>query len=114
MQRMISVTVILEVDPVRVEEFLPIVKAQAEASRAEPGCLRFEVSQQLDKPNVFALSEMYEDRDAVEAHYGSEHFARWKASVSDGIIAHRTSSRGLVIDGAPESEPEPEPDLEEA
>ena len=60
MQRMISVTVILEVDPVRVEEFLPIVKTQAAASRREPGCLRFEVSQQLDKPNVFALSEMYE------------------------------------------------------
>lgn len=112
MQIMISVTVILEVDPARVEEFLPIVKAQAEASRGEPGCLRFEVSQQLDKPNIFALSEMYEDRDAVEAHYGSEHFARWKAAVSDGIIVHRTSSRGEVIDGAPEDAAEPEVDSE--
>ena len=112
MHTMISVTVILEVDPARVEEFLPIVKTQAEASRREPGCLRFEVSQQLDKPNVFALSEMYEDRDAVEAHYGSEHFAHWKAAVSDGIILHRTSSRGLVINSAPEPQAEPETDIE--
>lgn len=99
---MISVTVILEVDPLRVEEFRTIVTTQAAASREEPGCLRFEVSQQLDKPNVFALSELYVDRQAVEEHYGSAHFAQWKAAVSDGLILHRTSSRGDVIDGAPE------------
>jgi len=95
---MISVTVILEVDPQRVEEFTRIVMAQATASREEVGCLRFEVSQQLDKPAVFALSELYQDRDAVEAHYGSAHFAQWKAAVSDGIILHRTSVRGAVIE----------------
>lgn len=106
---MISVTVILEVDPQRVEEFQTIVTAQATASREEPGCLRFEVAQQLDKPNVFALSELYLDRDAVEAHYGSAHFAQWKASVADGIIVHRSSVRGNVIDGAPEV---PEPIIE--
>lgn len=96
---MISITVILEVDPERVEPFVAAITANAAASREEPGCLRFEVSRHLEKPNVFALSELYQDRDAVEAHYGSEHFAKWREAIADGLILNRTSVRGEVMGG---------------
>mmetsp|Transcript_28197 Transcript_28197/g.90140 ORF Transcript_28197/g.90140 Transcript_28197/m.90140 type:complete len:105 (+) Transcript_28197:409-723(+) len=33
----------LEIVPERVEEFLEVARADAEGSRAEPGCLRFDV-----------------------------------------------------------------------
>ena len=95
---MISITVIIEVDPARIDEFIAAITAQASASREEVGCLRFEVSQQLDKPAVFALSELYQDRDAVEVHYASEHFARWKQAVGTGLILNRTSVRGEVLE----------------
>lgn len=94
---MISITVIIEVDPARIDEFIAAITAQASASLEEVGCLRFEVSQQLDKPAVFALSELYQDRDAVEVHYASEHFARWKQAVGTGLILNRTSVRGEVL-----------------
>jgi len=64
-QVMISITVILEVEPTRLAEFEKAITTNAAASREEPGCLRFEVSRHLEKPNVFALSELYQDRDAV-------------------------------------------------
>ena len=94
---MISITVILEVDPARVDEFLAAITAQAAASREEAGCLRFEVARQLDKSNVFALAELYADREAVEVHYASEHFAQWKQAVGTGLVLNRTSVRGEVL-----------------
>ena len=97
-QVMISITVILEVEPTRLAEFEQAITTNAAASREEPGCLRFEVSRHLEKPNVFALSELYQDRDAVEAHYGSDHFTQWKAAVTEGLILNRTSVRGEVME----------------
>ncbi len=95
---MISINVILEIDPARVDEFVSAIKTNAAASREEPGCLRFEISAHLEKPNVFALAELYKDRDAVEAHYGSDHFAAWKKVADTGIIVQRTSMRGEVLE----------------
>lgn len=47
-----------------------------EASVKEPGVIQFEIGRSSDEPNVFALWEVYRDKDAVDAHYASEHFAR--------------------------------------
>ena len=95
---MISITVILEIDPARLEEFLTAITTNAAASRKEPGCLRFEVAQQLDGAPVFALAELYSDQAAVDAHYASAHFAEWKKVVDTGIILKRTSVRGNVLE----------------
>jgi len=53
-----------------------------DASRSEPGCLTFNVGRSVDNPNVFILYEEYRDRDALDAHFASEHFQRL---VVDGI-----------------------------
>ena len=42
----------------------------------EPGVVRFDVGRGSDDPNVFVLWEVYRDKDAVEAHRGSEPFKR--------------------------------------
>ena len=98
MMVMISITVILEVDPNRLEEFINAITINAAASRTEPGCLRFEVARQLDQAPIFALAELYTDQAAVDAHYASPHFAEWKKMVDTGIIVKRTSVRGLVME----------------
>lgn len=95
---MVAVTVVLEIDPSRVEEFLVCMRANAAASRQEPGCVRFEVAQQFDKPNHFALSEVYRDRAAMDAHYTTPHYATWKDLAATGIVLNRMSVRGEVID----------------
>lgn len=95
---MIAINVILEIHPERVDEFLQLMGANAVASRQEPGCVRFEISKQSDKPNVFALSELYQDQDAVEAHYATEHVARWRAAAATDLVVSRHAVRGEVID----------------
>ncbi len=47
-----------------------------DASRAEPGCLRYDVARGDDDTSAFMLWEEYADRAALDAHYESEHFKR--------------------------------------
>ena len=47
-----------------------------EISRAEEGCIRFEVTQALDDPTRFLLFEQYVDERALEAHTASAQFQR--------------------------------------
>jgi quinol monooxygenase YgiN len=94
---MISVIVILEIDPARVDEFKGYALEQAAISLTEPGCRRFEVSQQTDKENVFTLSELYEDEAAVDAHFASAHLAEWRKRTGDGILLNKMAVRGRVF-----------------
>jgi (4S)-4-hydroxy-5-phosphonooxypentane-2,3-dione isomerase len=94
---MISLVVILEIDPARVEEFKGYALEQAAASLKEPGCRRFEVSQKIDQANVFTLAELYDDEEAVAAHFASPHLAEWRQRTGDGIVVNKTAVRGLVL-----------------
>lgn len=47
-----------------------------DASVKEPGIIRFEVGRSQEKPNVFALWEVYRNQEAVNAHRNAEHFQR--------------------------------------
>lgn len=95
---MVNVIVILEIDPARVDEFLEVITYNAAESVKEPGCLRFEVSQQFDQPNFFALSESYVDKAAMDAHYQTPHFAQWKEKAATGFVTQRWSVKGPVLE----------------
>jgi autoinducer 2-degrading protein len=92
---MVNVIVILEIDPAKIDEFLSVALENAAASRAEPGCLRFEVSRDATQPNFFALSESYRDVAAMEAHYTTPHVAKWR-SLSPGFVKNRWAVKGEV------------------
>ena len=96
---MVAITVVLEIDPARVDEFLDAMLRNAAASRKEPGCTRFEVARAFDKPNFFALSEAYVDRAAIDAHVAAPHYAEWRELAATGIVLNRMAVRGDIIDG---------------
>jgi quinol monooxygenase YgiN len=60
-------------DADRVES---IFRELRDASVKEPGVMQFQVGRSQEKPNVFALWEVYRDQAAVDAHRAAEHFAR--------------------------------------
>ena len=51
-----------------------LLRENAEASRAEPGCLEFSVYQAIDDARAFLLYEEYTDEDAFQAHRRTAHF----------------------------------------
>ncbi len=94
---MVNVIVILEIDPARVDEFLEVMRYNAAESAKEPGCLRFEISRQFEQENLFALSESYVDEAAMQTHYETAHFARWKEASASGFVLNRWSVKGPVL-----------------
>ncbi|KAI9026323.1 hypothetical protein DFJ74DRAFT_663992 [Hyaloraphidium curvatum] len=68
-----------------IAEFGPMCKA----SRAEPGCREYTLTQDQEKSTVFWVVEMYDDDAAIQAHFDSEHFKGLGPKI------------GPLLDGAP-------------
>jgi quinol monooxygenase YgiN len=66
---MIYLNVVLTVkEPDDVAEIQSLLSEQGRLSRAEPGCIRFEVYHSQTNPQVFLLNEHWSDQSAVDAH----------------------------------------------
>ena len=68
----------LEVTPAAKAEAVNLIKEVAAASRKEPGNLRYEVLQRLDRNNQFAILEAWSDSKALEAHDGGSAMAQFR------------------------------------
>jgi autoinducer 2-degrading protein len=68
----------VKIKPELRERFLEVIEDDATSSvRDEPGCLRFEVLQDISDPDTYHFFEVYQDEAAVLAHRDTPHFARW-------------------------------------
>jgi quinol monooxygenase YgiN len=66
---MFCINVLLKVrDPADAPEIRQLLAQAAQWSRAEAGCLRFEVYQSQNQPECFLLCEQWESQAAWEAH----------------------------------------------
>ena len=74
---MIHIVVQIQPKPDKVEAFLELALFDAQNSRKEPGCLRFDVLKHLENPPRFSFYEVYQDEAAVQAHRQTPHYARW-------------------------------------
>jgi quinol monooxygenase YgiN len=66
-----------------------LLAAFARAERdavAQPGCLRYSFAATISDPDRYVLVSEWRDRAAMDAHYGSETFARLEFSL-DGLLA---------------------------
>ena len=73
--------------------FLEEVGRNAASSvRDEPGCRRFDVITPEDAQDRVVLYEIYDDREAFEAHRGTAHFAAFQRA-TESLIASRSVGR---------------------
>lgn len=83
---MFVITVDFQIAPEHAGSFMENMLANAEASRRdEPGCRQFDVCRDPDDPGRVFLYEVYDDRDAFEAHNRSDHFRTFQSAV-DGMV----------------------------
>ena len=102
---MFTVVVNLQVRPEALDEFVAGIRANAAASlRDEPGCLRFDVHQQIDDPHRFVLHEIYTNELAfTEAHRSAAHYATWRDVAARCVVpgGHvNTFCTPVLVDGA--------------
>lgn len=49
------------------------------ASRAEPGCIDYAYAFDLMDDGLIRVSERWQDRDSLKAHFHTPHMAAWRA-----------------------------------
>lgn len=79
------------------DEVSAVLRELAVASRAEPGCLGFEIARGEDG-TTFVLYEKWRDQAALDAHYASEHFARLGTNGLRRLATHRQAVKGSALD----------------
>ena len=79
----------LVVPPERIAAVTQALPAHIALTRAEPGCLAFEVTPSPDNPGHFLVSEIFADRAAFDAHQARATASAW-ADVTAGLSRHYT------------------------
>lgn len=81
---MYSIFVTINIEPDRVGEFREASLGDAQGSvRDEPGCYRFDIHQDAAVATRFYLVEVYQDKQAFEAHLETPHFKKWISTVEE-------------------------------
>ena len=78
---MIVVLAEVEVDPGNVEAMKDAVREMEIASLEEPGCHEYIISQALSDPGKLRINELWESMEALEAHFGLPHMARFQETL---------------------------------
>lgn len=83
---MYAVCVVLRLKPGKFDDFMPLIKKNAQTSlREEAACQRFDVATDSADAQAVFLYELYDDRAGFDAHLGSQHFQAFDAEITDLI-----------------------------
>jgi quinol monooxygenase YgiN len=89
----------LEIDPRHLDEYLVILKEEAEASvRLEPGVITIYPMYEKDRPTAIRILEIYASQEAYESHLQTPHFLHYKTATSDMVKSLRLVDMA-AIDG---------------
>ena len=97
---MISLVIVVEVNPERVEMFSKFLTEEAaDAVANEPGCRQFLVSRSVEEPNVFTLAEFYDSVEALDEHRKTPHFILFRERVKEFelIVRKKEAVQGEVV-----------------
>ena len=62
-------------------------------TQREPGCIHYAFSTDLSNPSRFQLSELWENDEALAAHFRTAHMAKFRAGLASQRIEKRAVKR---------------------
>ena len=81
----ISGTVHIKAD--KIEDAIAAGLEMSRASEAEDGCLHYRFYRDLEDETLFFLYEMWENEDALKAHFQTPHMATFSKAMGDILAA---------------------------
>ena len=66
--------------PENLNEARFAMQAMIEASLEEEGCESYAYSEDVLEPGLVHVTEIWRDREALEAHFQTEHLQEWRAN----------------------------------
>jgi quinol monooxygenase YgiN len=80
---MLMLVVNVRVKPGMREEFIAVIREDAESTSAkEPGNFQFTVIQDNDNPDNFYFLEVYRDQAALDEHRKQPHFLKYREATA--------------------------------
>jgi quinol monooxygenase YgiN len=86
----------VKVRPERRADAARIAMDMAAATRAEPGCVEYRFSADLEDPNTFHLFEHWETEEALQRHFQTPHMAEFRQHLP-GLLAGPTAVRRYAV-----------------
>jgi quinol monooxygenase YgiN len=98
----IALWVELDVKPLMLDAFLAVARDDARGSvTTEPGCRRFDILRDAERPSRVCFYEVYDDEAAFLAHRDTPHFKRYAAESETMIAARKVTRLAAEVGGAP-------------
>lgn len=91
----VQVVATIPVKPDRRDEALAVLGTLIEATRAEEGCVAYDLFESASTPDTFVMVETYADQAATDAHMSSPHLAAAFAAAQD-LLAGEVAIHPLV------------------
>ena len=90
----IVLSVVLEAAPGREQELGSLLSSLVAPTRAEAGCLVYELHTSHEKPGAFFFYEKFAGQNALDAHVNSPHFQNFvKQREGNDPVANQTVMR---------------------
>ena len=90
--------VIYTFPPDKINDVEDMLVQLRDGSRAEAGCITFDVSRSLEDPNAFVLYEEWADQAALDTHYKEDHFQRFGLNGIRPLATSRIGHRCRPLD----------------
>ena len=95
---MYALVVTIQIKPEHRDAFLEASLGDAKGSvENEPGCLRFDIVQDLEDPNRVYLYEVYREAADHQAHRETPHYLKWRETVKDWHAADPVVQRCTTV-----------------
>lgn len=77
----LNVVAMIDAKPQFVSEIEFALREMLAPTRAEPGCLQYELARDMDKPSRLVMVERWQDVAALDAHTATPHMARLREAM---------------------------------
>lgn len=95
---MILIVLRAQIRPEKRDDWLAGIKQYTADVRSEPGNVSFDFYESGDKPNEFAIIEVFADGDAGSAHVATEHAQKFFAFMPS-VVSERPTINYQDLDG---------------
>lgn len=83
------------------DAFLAAVAPMVEATLQEDGCREYAFTPDPNDANRILLYELWDDQEALDGHFASDHMAQWQQDSSELDIAGADIKKYLISDVGP-------------
>lgn len=77
---------------------LDVLREVLAPTRAEPGCLRFDLFVSADRPTTYHLYEIFTNTEAIDAHRRTAHYRAYRASIEPLLDIPQHAVRAAPVD----------------